>query len=115
LANLLSFNKNLLLQTTANVNLSITNSSISIPSVNFDIRYNVQGKSLNSDFIIILYEQQENKFYQNTILSKTSDLIETKNFATYNIHIQSTDFDLIDFIIIKADNGTFIRLYDLSK
>ena len=115
MANLFSVNNNSILQTTANVNLSITNSSISIPTSDFDIRYNIQNKSLNSDFLLILYEQQEKKFYQNVILNKTSELIETNDFASYDIYAQSTVFDLIDFIIMKADNGTFIRLYDLSK
>ncbi|CAF1467779.1 unnamed protein product [Adineta steineri] len=110
LAKLYSLHKNLSLQTTANVNLSKTNSFIYIPSSNFDVRYNIQ----NFDFILILYEQQKRNFYQQTILNKTSDLIGTSNFAFYNIHIQSTVFDSIDFIIMKADNGTYIRLYDLS-
>ena len=111
----MSSNENLLLETTANVNLSTNNPSISIPSSDFDIRYNLQPEPTNSDFIIILYEQRENETYQNIFLNKTSHILETNNFAIYNIQIQSKLFDLIDFIVMKADNGTLIRLYDSSK
>ncbi len=115
LANLYSLNKNLLLQPTANANLSVNNSLIYIPSSDFDIRYNLKKKSFNSDFLLILYEQQEYKFYQNILLNKTSDLIQTNHFISYNIQIQSTIFDTIDFIIMKADISSVIRLYNLSK
>ncbi|CAF1032759.1 unnamed protein product [Rotaria sordida] len=114
LANLFSSNENLLLETTADVNLSMNNSLIYIPSSNFDIRYKSQNESINSDFILILYEQKENKSNQNIIINKTSDIIQTNNYAYYNIDIQLKIFDLIDFIIINADNGTLIRLYDLN-
>ncbi|CAF1526563.1 unnamed protein product [Rotaria sp. Silwood1] len=114
LANLFSSNNNLLLETTANINLTMTNSSIYIPSSNFDIRYKLHNQSIDSDFILILYEQQEKKSNQNIILNKTSDILETNNYASYNIYIRSEAFHLIDFIIINADNGTLIRLYDLN-
>ncbi len=102
--------KKLSLQTTANVNLVVKNSPIIISSSDFDIRYISKRKS---DFLLILYEQQQQKDY--FILNKTSDLIQTNHFASYYIQIHSIIFDSIDFIIIKADNNTIIRLYDFSK
>ncbi|CAF3147590.1 unnamed protein product, partial [Rotaria sp. Silwood2] len=114
LTHLVSSSNNLLVETTANVNISMNNSSIYIPSSNFVMRYKPQNKSINSDFILILYEQQENKSNKNIILNKTADILETNNYASYNIHISSKTFYLIDFIIINADNGTLIRLYDLN-
>ncbi|CAF4204987.1 unnamed protein product [Rotaria socialis] len=112
--NLFSLNKNLLLRTTADTNLSANNSVTYIPSSNFDIRYESHEKSINSDFIIILYEQSENYTHQNIILNKTSDVLETNNFALYTIRVESKFPASIDFIIINADHGTRIRLYDLN-
>ncbi|UJR30694.1 hypothetical protein I4U23_018215 [Adineta vaga] len=115
-ANVFSRNQNVLLQTTANTNLSLTNSSISIPSSNFDIRYNRREKNVkNSDFIVILYEQEQRNHSQPILLNKTSNLIETNDFTLYDIHLQSINSNSIDFIIIQGDNGTLIRLYDLRQ
>jgi hypothetical protein len=52
---------------------------------------------------------------KNFLRNKTSDFIQTNHFASYSIQIQSTIYNSIDFIIIKADNNTIIRLYDFSK
>ena len=109
LTNLFFSNKNLSLQTTANVNLSINIPSISIPSSDFDIRH-VSEQS--SDFILVLYEQQNKIFSSNLLSNQSSDLIQTNDFISYDIQ---TVLDSIDFILIKVDNGTVLRLYDLSK
>ncbi|CAF4171690.1 unnamed protein product, partial [Rotaria magnacalcarata] len=94
-------------------NLSVNNPVAYIPSSNFDIRYQPQEKTINSDFIIVLYEQPKNYTHQNIILNKTSDVLETNNFALYTIRIESEFPASIDLIIINADHGTRIRLDDL--
>lgn len=107
--------KNLSIQTTANINLSVNNPGLYIPSSNFDIRYQLSNGSKNSDFVIVLYEQRENNSYQYINLNKTSDILETTNFAIYNIYLETSIASSIDFVIMNADNGTRIRIYDLSK
>ena len=112
LATMFSSNPNQILETTANTNLSSTNTSIPILSYYFNIRIVQQNNVQNSDFLVILYEQEKR---ENISLNKTSSLIETNDFARYDIHLPPTSFNSIDFIIIQGDNGTSIRLFDLSK
>ncbi|CAF1189573.1 unnamed protein product [Adineta ricciae] len=106
-----SSNPNLILETTANTNLSSTTTSIPILNYHFNIRLAQQSNVQNSNFLVILYEQEKHK---NISMNKTSSLIETNDFALYDIHLPSTSFNSIDFIIIQGDNGTSIRLFDLN-
>lgn len=116
MTSLFSTNQNLSLETTANVQISPTNSLIQISSSDFDIRYNPKKKSADSDFILILYEKNETNFLQTISLNRTSDLIETNDYSSYHIQISPTEFyNSIDLLLIKSDNGSLIRVYDLSK
>jgi len=116
-ANFYSSDPNLVLQTTANVNLSSNSSSIIIPSSNFDIRY--QTKLNISNFLLILYEQQQQQ--QQLSLSpvihsnRTTDILETHAFTQYILNITIKKFNTIDFVILNADKTSVIRLYDFCK
>ena len=114
-ANLFSWNRNLSLQTTANVNLSFQRASNYISSSDFDIRYDLPGESTRSDFIVILYEQEKRAFPSTLILNSTSDRLETTDYSAYDIHLRSALYDSIDFIVLKANRDALIRLYDPSK
>lgn len=99
------------------------NSSVIIPSSDFDIRYSRRKKS---DFLLVLHEQSplvdvvndndhRHRPVEEILSSLTFDSIRTSQSTSYTIQIHSTLIDTIDLIIIKADEQTVIRLYDLSK
>lgn len=89
------------------------NSSIRIPSSDFDIRYSRRNKS---EFLLLLHEQSSiDEPIEEILSNRTFDSIETSQSTSYTIQIHSTLVDTIDLIIIKADDHTVIRLYDFSK
>ena len=90
------------------------NSLITIPTSDFDIRYSRRNKS---DFLLILHEEYSlfNSSSKEILSNKTFASIETSDTTSYSIEILSTIVDTIDFLLIKADDHTVIRLDDFSK
>lgn len=84
---------------------------ITIPTSDFDIRYSRRNKS---DFLLILHEQYSSSKL-DILSAKIFGRIQTSDSISYSIQIPSTLVDTIDFLLIKADDHTVIRLDDFSK
>ena len=109
-AQVFSPNRDVHLQTTANVNLSVLDMPTDILSSQFDLRY----RPTIADLLVVLYEQPPKTISASRTLTKPSDLLETDDRATYEIQVNGTTFDSLDFIILQGDGQAIIRLSDLS-
>ena len=112
LGRIFSFDKTISLQTTVDLNLTVSNTWTEIQSDDFDIRYTGEH---SSRFLIVLYERMLKQVDENRVLTRSNGVMKTTDRAFYQIDIDTMRFDVLDVIIVQGDLNMIIRLFEGSE